>query len=72
MMFVGTQQQKKRNKLNTRKLKGQDATTITSAPAEFMPPISLVSDADFDDSAHVDGEKIPNRNTIEDFHRGDR
>ena len=33
-MFVGTQQQKKQSKLNTRKRKGQDATKITSAPAE--------------------------------------
>ena len=34
VMFVGTQQQKKQKKLNTRKREGQDATNLTSAPAE--------------------------------------
>ena len=33
----------------------------------FLHSISLVSDADSDDSADVDGEKISNRNTIEDY-----
>ena len=32
-MFVGTEQQRKQNILNTRKRKGQDATKITSTPA---------------------------------------
>ena len=32
-----------------------------------MHPISLVRDADSDDNTDVDGEKIPNRNTIEEF-----
>ena len=33
-----------------------------------MHPISLVSDADVDDSGDADGEKtFPNRTTIEDF-----
>ena len=34
VMFVGTQQQKKQQTLNTRKRKGQDAAKIASAPAE--------------------------------------
>ena len=32
-----------------------------------MHPLSLVSDADFDDSTDVDGEKHSHRNTIEVF-----
>ena len=32
-----------------------------------MHPISLVSDADFDDSAGVNGEKHSHRTTIQDF-----
>ena len=35
VMCVVTQHQKKQNKLNTRKRKGQDATKISSAPAEL-------------------------------------
>ena len=31
MMFVGTQHTKEQNSLNTRELKGQDATKITAA-----------------------------------------
>ena len=62
MMFVGTQQNQK--KLNTRKRKGQDATKITSVPAELLHPISLVSGAGFDDNTYMDGEKH--------FNRGDR
>ena len=58
-MFVGNQQQKKQNKFIVRKRKGQDATKITSGPARVMHPISLVSDADFDDSTDVEGEKHP-------------
>ena len=34
VMFVGTQQQKEQQELNTRERKGQDATKITSAFAE--------------------------------------
>ena len=34
VIFVGTQQQKKQETLDTRKRKGQDTTKITSAPAE--------------------------------------
>ena len=65
MLFVGTQQTNEQTELNTRERKGQDATKITSAFRRVMHPISLVSDADFDDGADV--ENIPNRNTIEDF-----
>ena len=44
VMFVATQQQKEQKELNTRERKGQDAAKTTS-------------DADFDDSADVDGYK---------------
>ena len=49
-MFVETQQQKKQNKLSTRKRKSQDATKITCAPAVLciqypwpMRPISMTA-----------------------------
>ena len=67
MMFVGTQQQKKQNILNTRKREGQDATKITSAPEEScipfpwsVMPISMTA-------LTWMVRHIPNRNTIEDF-----
>ena len=56
-MFVETQQTKEQNELNTRECKGQDATKNNVCSRRVMHPISLVSDADFDDSADVDGEK---------------
>ena len=58
---------KSMKKLNTGERKGQDATKITSAPVEVMDPMSLVRNADFDDSTDMDGEKNPNRTNIEDF-----
>ena len=67
VMFVGTQRTKEQKKLNTRKRKGQDATKITSAPAESciqflwsMMPISMTALTSM-------VKNIPNRNTIEDF-----
>ena len=58
MMFVGAQQPREQKELSTRERKGQDTTKITSNPAEScIQLISLVSDADFDEGAHVDGEK---------------
>ena len=67
VMFVGTQQQKKQKKLNTREREGQDATKITSAPAESciqfpwsVMPISMTA-------LTWMVKNISNRNTIEDF-----
>ena len=37
-----------------------------------MHPISLVSDAEFDDTADVDGEKHSQSKHHRGFHRGDR
>ena len=63
VMFVGTQQ----NELNTRERKGQDATKITSAPAESciqfpwsVVPISMTA-------LTWMVKNILNRTTIEDF-----
>ena len=66
-MFVGTQQTNEQKELNTREREGQDATKITSAPAEShiqiiwsVMPISMTA-------LTWMVESIPNRNTIEDF-----
>ena len=67
MMFVGTQQTREQKKSNTRERKGQDATKITSAPAESciqflwsVMPISMTA-------LTWMAKNIPNRNTIENF-----
>ena len=69
VMFVGTQQQKQQNKLNTRERKGQDATKITSAPAESciqclwpVIPISMTARTWM-------VKNISNRNTIMNLQR---
>ena len=64
---MGTQQQKKQSKLNTRKRKGQDAAKITSAPAEscIQCPWSVMPISTTALTWMV--RNIPNRNTIEDF-----
>ena len=66
-MFVGTQHTKEQKKLNTREVKGQDATKITSAPAEScikclwsVMPILMTARTWM-------VKKIPNRTTIKDF-----
>ena len=66
-MFVETQQTREQKELNTRERKGQDATKNNVCSRRFMHPISLVSDANLDDSADVDGEQHSQSNTIEDF-----
>ena len=71
-MCAGTQSTQEQKKLNTRERKGQDATKITSASRRFMHPTSLLSDADFDDSADMDGEKHSQSEHHRGFHRGDR
>ena len=71
-MFVGTQQQKKQKKPNTRNRKVQDATKNNVCSGRVMHPISLVSDADFDDSTDVDGEKHSQSKHHRGFHKGDR
>ena len=67
VMFLGTEQQKKQNKLNTHEREGQDATKITSAPAEScnqflwsVMPISMTARTWM-------VRNIPNRNTIKAF-----
>ena len=66
VMIEGTQQQKEQKKLNTRERKGQDATKITSAPAESyiqclwsIMPISM--------TARTWMKNNSNQTTIEDF-----
>ena len=67
VMFAGTQQQKKQNKLNTRERKGRDATKITSAFADScirflwsVMPIPMTA-------LTWMVKNTPNRNTIEEF-----
>ena len=56
---MGSQQTKEQKELLTREREGQGATKITSARAESCIQFLFVSDADFDDSADVDGEEHP-------------
>ena len=68
----GTQQTREQKELNARKREGQDATKITSAPAESciqflwaMMPILMTG-------ADVDGEKHSQSKHHRGFHRGDQ
>ena len=70
-MFVVTQQTKELKELNTRERDGQDATKITCS-RRVMHPITLVSDADFDDSADLDGDKDSQSKHHLGFHKVDR
>ena len=66
-MFVGTQQTKEQKELNTRERKGQDATNISSVPAEsciqFLWSVMLTSMTALTWMV----KNILNRTTIEDF-----
>ena len=71
-MLVETQQQKKQNKKETRERKGQDATQITSAPAEsciqcLWPAVPISMTARTWMVKHV-----CNRTTIKNFFRRNR
>ena len=70
--FVGTQQTREQKELNTRKRVGQDATKITSAPAESciqflwsVMPMSMTALTWME-------KNIPNRKHHRPIHRGDR
>ena len=67
VMFVDTQQTREQKELNARKRKGQDATKITSAPADSCIQFlwSVMSILMTTLTWRV--RKIPNRNTVEEF-----
>ena len=67
MMFVGTKQTKEQKELNTRERKGQDATKITSAPAESCIQFLLSVMPTSMTALTWMVINIPNRTTIEEF-----
>ena len=67
VMLAGTEHTKEQKELNTRERKGPGCHENNVCSRRLIHPISLVSDADSDDNTDEDGEKNPNRNTIEEF-----
>ena len=72
VMFVATQQTREQTELNTREREGEDATKITSAPAELciqflwsVTPISMTA-------LTWMVKNIPHSKHHRGFHRGDR